>query len=175
LRQDLKRIAPWLVLVTLVALVGLVGGDAVGCGMRGTPAPDFDAVVRAGEGRGDRVQLSALHGRVVVLDFWAHWCEPCRESAPILNAIRSDLGSAPVSFYGVNIEEELAPRRVIAEHGRFEYAFPTFHDDDNSMQTAYEVSRLPTLIVIDKDGVVRHRSSGVPNREDLEDLIRRLL
>jgi thiol-disulfide isomerase/thioredoxin len=175
LRQDLKRIVPWLVLVLLVALLGWMGGDSLGCGLRGAPAPELDAVVRAGEGRGDRVQLSALRGRVVLLDFWAHWCEPCRESVPILNAVRRDLGEEPVSFYGVNIEEELAPRRVISEHERFGYLFPTFHDHDNTLQTAYDVTRLPTLVVVDKEGIVRHRSSGVPDKEDLEDLIRRLL
>lgn len=175
MRQDLKRIAPWFVLILLIALFGLMGGDALGCGLRGTPAPEFDAVVRAGEGRGDRVQLSALHGRVVLLDFWAHWCQPCRDSVPVLNAIRERLGPDAVSFFGVNIEEDVAPRRIIAEHERFGYAFPTFHDQDNSLQTAYGVSRLPTLIVIDKEGVVRHRSSGVPDGEDLEDLLRGLL
>ncbi len=176
MKQDLKRIAPILVVLLLFTITCLVTRAPNACapGDEG-PAPDFTQVVRAGEGRGDRVSLSALRGRVVVLDFWAHWCAPCRESTPVLNAVREALGDAPVSFFGVNVEENLAPRRVIEEHTRLGAAFPTFHDQDKSMARAYRANRLPTLVVIDRDGTIRFRDSGIPDRVGFEQLIRRLL
>ncbi|MBC7174328.1 MAG: TlpA family protein disulfide reductase [Polyangiaceae bacterium] len=177
MRQDLKRIVPLLVGLLLFSLIFAVGGGRLGCGssIEGEPAPDFTAIIRSGEGRGDRVELAALRGRVVVLDFWAHWCEPCRVSTPELNAVRESLGDSPVSFYGVNVEANLAPRRVIEEHVRFGATFPTFHDEDRSMTTAYRADRLPTIVVIDREGIVRFRGSGVPDRRRFERLIRELL
>lgn len=176
MRTDLKRIAPFLVVVLLFALTFVVGRARLsrGGGDLG-PAPEFTQIVRAGEGRGDRVDLAALRGRVVVLDFWAHWCGPCRASTPVLNAIRESLGDAPVSFFGVNVEDDLAPRRVIEEHTALGAAFPTFHDQDKSMSTAYGATRLPTLVVIDREGEIRFRDSGIPDREGFEALIRGLL
>ncbi len=176
MKADPKFVIPF-VLVALLGLATTVRWERVGCGPSGDegPAPEFVEVVRAGEGRGDRVALSRLRGRVVVLDFWAHWCGPCRESTPILNQIRANLADEPVSFFGVNVEEELAPRRVVLEHARLGAAFPTFHDQDKSMVTAYEANRLPTLVVIDREGIIRFKDSGVPDVRGFEALIRRLL
>jgi cytochrome c biogenesis protein CcmG, thiol:disulfide interchange protein DsbE len=176
MRADPKFVVP-AVLIALLALATTIRYENLDCGpsTTGEPAPDFAAVVRAGEGRGDRVSLDALRGRVVVLDFWAHWCVPCRESTPILNDIRAELSDEPVSFYGVNVEENLPPRRIIEEHARLGAAFPTFHDQDKSMTTDYRASRLPTLVVIDREGVIRFSDSGVPDRVGFEALIRDLL
>jgi thiol-disulfide isomerase/thioredoxin len=169
MRNETKRSA-YVVLFLLASLAALAG-----CDDDEGPAPEFEAVVRAGEGRGDRVALSSLRGRVVVLDFWAHWCEPCRESTPVLNEARAALGDAPVSFFGVNVEETLAPRRVIEEHARFGAAFPSFHDQDKRIAEAYDVRRLPTLVIIDRQGTIRFSGSGMPNAQRLELFVRDLL
>src|SRR5690606_4649351 len=143
MKKDLTRLLPWLLLSLAIAVAFLVTRGDLG-GVSGA-APDFEQEIRAGEGRGDRVSLSALRGRVVVLDFWAHWCQPCHDAAPILNALSAEFADAPVSFYGVNVEPEMAPRRLIETYRVLGTTFPTFHDQDRSMSSAFDASRLPTL------------------------------
>jgi thiol-disulfide isomerase/thioredoxin len=135
----------------------------------------FEATVRAGEGVGDRVRLVDLAGRVVVLDFWAHWCPPCRESAPVLNALREEFAEDEVSFYGVNVEGELSPRRLIHAHQDFGFAFPSLHDPDGEMKQGYYVSSLPTLVVLDRQGKVVGRHVGAASRKKVDELIRTAL
>lgn len=131
----------------------------------------FEATVRAGEGVGDRVRLEDLRGRVVVLDFWAHWCPPCRESAPVLNALREEFPEDRVSFYGVNVEGDLSPRRLIEEHAEFGFAFPSLHDPDGTLKEGYHVSSLPTLVVVDPEGKVRGRHIGAAHEAKVRELI----
>lgn|SRR5690554_473692 len=126
---------------------------------------DFEATIRAGEGLGDKVRLQSLRGRVVVLDFWAHWCEPCYESAPALNRLHERFSEEGVSFYGVNTEGNLSPRRLIEEHARLEANFPSFHDTSGELGKLYQVSSLPTLVVLDKQGKISSRHFGLVNEE----------
>lgn len=136
---------------------------------------DFEAVVRAGEGLGDRVRLEDLKGRVVVLDFWAHWCPPCRESAPVLNALHKEFQGQEVSFYGVNVEGNLSPRKLIAEHKDFGFEFPSLHDASETLKSGYFVSSLPTLVVVGRDGKVHGRHIGAAHEEKVRKLIEEAL
>jgi thiol-disulfide isomerase/thioredoxin len=153
---------------SIVAIVAFVLLAA--CSPQGMDS--FEATVRAGEGMGDRVRLADLRGRVVVLDFWAHWCPPCRESAPVLNALRAEFPEDQVSFYGVNVEGDLSPRRLVHAHQDFGFAFPSLHDPDGAMKTGYYVSSLPTLVVIDPEGNVRGRHIGAADEAKVRGLIR---
>ncbi|MEM9067611.1 MAG: TlpA disulfide reductase family protein [Myxococcota bacterium] len=171
MKKDLSRLAPWLAGVLTLAILAVVG-VLPKCGIA-RPAPPFEGEVVAGEGIGDRVSLSRLEGRVVVLDFWASWCPPCRESIPLLNRVASRYPEG-VQFYGINVEA-ISPEQVQTHHTTFAAAFPSLHDPDQSLQRAYGVNLLPTLVIIDASGHIRHTETGVPDEEGIHEVIDALL
>ncbi len=176
MNDDLRKMAPWLAGILAVALLGLFGRGLFGSRLTGNEAPALDLPIAAGEGarEGDRVSLAGLRGRVVVLDFWASWCQPCRRSIPILNALEAELAGQPVTFLGVNVEQ-FGPRRLQQVHTELGATFPTLQDLTGEVKARYGVSVLPTLVVLDGEGVVRHVGTGVPNADSLRATIRELI
>ena len=138
------------------------------------PAPDFTLGVAAGEGEGtDRVRLTDQRGQLVVLDFWASWCAPCRHSVPILNQVARELGPQGVRVFGVNAEGLPAAR--VGEVARaWGISYPVLHDSTAATQLAYEVSALPSILLVDRAGVIRQRYSGAPSAETLIAELRKL-
>lgn len=168
--MNLARIGPVAVGLGLVAFIAFFAGRPR---FDVRPAPEFVAEIMSGEGTGDRVALSALRGQVVILDFWASWCPPCRRSIPRLNAIQSRYGEKVV-LLGVNVES-IPSRELIAHHHDFGAEFPTLADASQVLQRSYEVERLPTLFIIDPDGQIRHMETGVPDESGLVRTIDALL
>jgi thiol-disulfide isomerase/thioredoxin len=173
MRDDLRRLLPWLGGLLAVAGLAMLGVLPNHCGVLDRDAPAMVAEVVAGEGLGDRVELAQLRGRVVVLDFWASWCPPCRRSIPILNELARDLTHRGVSFYGVNTEPVPSPR-VADFHRELDARFPSLHDPDGTLQTEFGVEALPTLVVIDAEGRIRHVETGVPDGAALRTLLESL-
>jgi len=147
-------------------------GDGESSPLVGQTAPELTLPIVAGEGIGDRVTLSSLRGRVVMLDFWASWCPPCRESIPILGRVA---GRHPqLAAYAINVEADQSAARVLAAHRALEVAMPTLFDAQLDAQTAFGVESLPTLVIVDRAGVVRHVHSGVPDESQLDRWIEEL-
>jgi cytochrome c biogenesis protein CcmG, thiol:disulfide interchange protein DsbE len=140
------------------------------------PAPDLDLPIVSGEGaaQGDRVALRSLVGQVVVLDFWASWCGPCRQSIPALNEVHARYGDR-VAMYGVNVENGMSRGAVEAAHRQFGAHFATLQDQGGQAQLAYRVQSIPTLVLIDRSGVVRWVETGVPDAGHLADRLDQLL
>lgn len=134
----------------------------------GKSAPDFTEQVAAGEGavEHDRVRLASLHGQVVVLDFWATWCGPCRAAIPVLSGVARHFAGRAVAIYGVDTED-LSPSELAEADRAFGASYPTFADRTHQLQRLYAVNSLPTIFVIGPDGVVRHVSVGVPDGDRL--------
>jgi thiol-disulfide isomerase/thioredoxin len=113
------------------------------------PAPDFLPKVQVG----DKVpRISALKGRVVVIDFFATWCGPCIEAMPHIEAMHKRLKDKGVTVLGVSHEEADV---VGGAAGRFHVSYPLAADVDEKVSAAYQVFALPTMVVIDKKGFVR--------------------
>jgi cytochrome c biogenesis protein CcmG, thiol:disulfide interchange protein DsbE len=137
----------------------------------GKPAPGFALPVVSGEGQGDRVRLSDLKGQLVVLDFWASWCEPCRQSIPILNQVAEELAKEGVHVYGIN-SEAFAANVVDRVAQRWGIKYPVLHDATAEVMQVYDVSALPTLYLIDREGVVRKSHAGAPSAQRLIEEVR---
>ncbi len=118
--------------------------------------------------------LSDLRGRVVVLDFWATWCAPCRIVTPKLGALQSRYGAQGLSVLGVSTEDA---QEVALFADRTAMGYSVGVDTHGDTTRSYGVANLPTLVVIDKRGVVRDVSIGYDPGEDarLEQSVRALL
>lgn len=125
------------------------------------PAPDFNLPVIGDNGTvdGDRVRLSDLRGRPVLIDFWATWCGPCRAELPVLVRLHRRYSPRGFSVLGVNVDEggpSLVPR--FKQH--FEIPYTLVYDTNGVASRAHDVTGLPTLVLVDRNGTVRRRFMG---------------
>jgi thiol-disulfide isomerase/thioredoxin len=128
----------------------------------GQPAPDF-ALPRA-DGQPGQISLSSLRGRVVVLDFWATWCPPCKAMMPTLESLNGEWKDKGVTFVGVNSDGGIAPedlRAFLTEHG---VSYAVVADDEGVANRLYKVRALPTLFVVGKDGRLRDTFLGLTRK-----------
>ena len=122
---------------------------------RNESAPAFSAVMADGR----RLSLAALRGKVVLLTFWATWCQPCRDEMPLFERLHRDLGGRGLVVLGVNAREDPAP---IVEFARaLDLSFPLAVDPDGKVGAAYGVVGLPTTFLIGRDGRAVGRTVGV--------------
>ena len=151
-----------LVHVSLVALMVACdsGGAESASGQQneliGKPAPAFS--VQSANGKG-KVNLASLKGKVVVVDFWATWCGPCKESFPKLQELYTKYQGSGVEMVGVSEDDE---NQGIAEFGKAHgsVTFPIGWDDGKSIAGQYHPPTMPTTFVIDKNGIVRFAHVG---------------
>jgi thiol-disulfide isomerase/thioredoxin len=136
------------------------------------PAPDFTLKSEAG----DNVRLAEQRGKVVMLNFWASWCGPCRTEMPLLDEMYKRYNKAGFELYGVNVEQDTAAaKKLIADLG---VTLPVLYDPDSKVSKLYKVDAMPTTVVIDKKGEVRFVNRGYKAgdenkyRDQIRELIR---
>ena len=150
---------------------GFVATSLASSGLAGQTAPDF-ALKSAG---GDNLRLSEYRGDVVMVNFWATWCGPCRQEMPLLDELYSRYGRVGFSLLGVNIDDDQSKAmNMVSELG---VSFPVLFDSRKEVSRLYEVEAMPVTVLIDREGTVRYVHLGYkPGYEDKYlDQIRSLL
>lgn len=122
----------------------------------GDIAPDFDLPVFSDNNQ--HLSLASLRGKVVLLDFWASWCGPCRQSFPLYEKLRTEMPARDFTLLAVNLDEmEDGPRAFLAEHP---VHYASLADPAGEVARAFGLVGMPSSFVIDREGVVRARHTG---------------
>jgi cytochrome c biogenesis protein CcmG, thiol:disulfide interchange protein DsbE len=121
------------------------------------------------------LDLGRFRGHVVVVDFWASWCAPCRRSIPWLNSIQAKYADQGLVIIGVNVDKERhdAERFLQETPARFQILF----DSQGRLPARYGVIAMPSSYVFDRNGtlVARHLGFQTARREEYEDILRKLV
>ena len=152
--------------LTVLATSSLAASD-----LTGKPAPDFALKSSTGA----NLRLSEYRGDVVMINFWATWCGPCRQEMPLLDQLYSRYQRVGFSLLGVNIDDDSSRAMdMIHELG---VSFPVLFDARKEVSKLYDVDAMPVTVLVDREGNVRHVHKGYkPGYEEIYlDQIRSLL
>ena len=154
------------------AAFAIVAGTASSAIAPATAAPDFTLHALSG---GANLRLKEQRGRVVMVNFWATWCGPCRQEMPQLNRLYEKYKSSGFVLLGVNVDEDTSKAADVA--AKLGVTFPVLLDTDKAVSKLYDVSTMPSTMIIDRDGKVRyvHRGYLAGYEDSYEKQIRELL
>lgn len=154
-------------------LVGLVVCSSFGVlSVKADQAPDFTLPANTGK----NLKLSEQRGNVVMLNFWASWCGPCRQEMPLLDAMSQRYSAAGFVLLGVDVEEDNTDAKKIIKDLKISY--PILFDTENKVSKLYSVETMPTTVMIDKKGQIRFINHGYKPgdenkyREQIRELIK---
>ncbi len=158
-------------LLTGLALAVLATSSLAASDLSGLPAPDFALKSSTGE----NLRLSEFRGDVVMINFWATWCGPCRQEMPLLDQLYTRYERVGFSLLGVNIDDD--PARAMDMIRELGVSFPVLFDARKEVSQLYGVDAMPVTVLVDREGTVRYVHKGYkPGYEDLYlDQIRSLL
>lgn len=134
-------------------------------------APDFTLKSKAG----NNIRLQDLRGEVVLLNFWASWCGPCREEMPLMEEIYQQYKDLGFTILAVNVDEDPADAdRFLSS---VPVSFPVVYDSQSKVSEMYKVDAMPTTILIDRDGQKRflHRGYKAGYEDEYEQQVKLLV
>jgi thiol-disulfide isomerase/thioredoxin len=134
-------------------------------------APDFQLSSRAGK----PVSLAQFKGQVVMLNFWASWCGPCRQEMPLLESIYKKYNRMGFTLLGVNVEPDSQAANEWLK--QTPVSFPILYDKDSKVSKLYDVAGMPSTVIIDRSGKLRvlHRGYKPGDENEYLDSIRTLM
>jgi thiol-disulfide isomerase/thioredoxin len=141
-------------LVAVLAVSASLLSFAAAADIVNKPAPDF--ALRSMQG--PSVRMSEHLGEVVIINFWATWCGPCRQEMPLLDALYGKYRQAGLVLLSVNIDEKVEPAVEMAQ--TLKVSYPVLFDARKEVSRAYDVGAMPVTVLVDRAGVVRYVSEG---------------
>lgn len=140
---------PALILLLAVGLAGPAAAVTIQ-----DSAPDF--TLKSLEG--SNLRLEEYRGQVVLINFWASWCGPCRQEMPLLDRLHQRYVDTGFAVLGINVEGEEAPARELID--KIPVTFPVLIDEGQLVSELYKLEAMPSTVVVDRDGVVRYIHRG---------------
>lgn len=136
-----------------------------------TPAPDFTLKSRQGE----NLRLQDFRGEVVMLNFWASWCGPCRQEMPLMDEIYTRYKDLGFTILAVNVDENADEAHRFLD--KVPVSYPILYDPESEVSEKYEVQAMPTTVMIDRDGNARflHHGYQPGYEDDYEEQVRQLV
>lgn len=148
--------------LSLALLMGLFAAKGLATsGLAGQPAPDF--ALKSAEG--SNLRLSEYRGDVVLINFWATWCGPCRQEMPLLDDLYQRYERVGFRLLGVNIDDDSGrAMQMVQDLG---VSFPVLFDEKKEVSRLYQVEAMPVTLLVDREGTIRHVHLGYqPGYED---------
>ena len=154
----MKRIHRLFVIILAMCLPEL----PVNAGIMTGAAPDFTLKSASGE----NLKLSEFRGEVVLINFWASWCGPCRQEMPLLDELHKRYNPMGFTVLGVNVEEDpTKAKRLLKDMG---VSFPVLFDSHSEVSKRYDVIAMPSTVLVDRNGNMRYLHKGYkPGLEDV--------
>ena len=148
------KVTSWMRAAALTATLVTTSMVTASTGATSSMAPSFTLPSRAG----DNVSLASLKGKVVMLNFWASWCGPCRQEMPLLDQMHKRYSALGFTLVGVNVDanskdaEEWLSKTPVS--------FPVLFDRESKVSAMYDVKAMPSTVFIDRQGNVRALHKG---------------
>ena len=161
----------WMRAAALTATLVMTATVSTSTGASSSMAPSFTLPSRGG----DTVSLASLKGKVVMLNFWASWCGPCRQEMPLVEQMHKRYSALGFTLVGVNVDanskdaEEWLTKTPVT--------FPVLFDRESKVSAMYDVKAMPSTVFIDRQGNVRalHRGYKAGDESEYLNQIRALL
>ncbi len=169
--SQMKR---WEIVMLISLLAGIVWTvfsrvpSAVGAPTSSSPSPHEGFLVpdfTLDTLQGEKATLSHLRGKIVVVNFWATWCLPCRRETPALEEAYEQYKDSAVVILGVNLTDQDSISDVKSFVREFKLTYPILLDRDGSVSNLYQIEGLPTTFFINREGIIRTVVVGGPMSE----------
>ena len=142
--------------------MALIAANFVNAEEFGEAAPDFTLKSRSGE----NLRLAEQRGNIVLVNFWASWCGPCREELPKMEELQQNYQDLGFTVLAVNVDDHPSKADVLLDDVKV--TFPVLYDTQGHVSQQYDVSAMPTTVIIDRDGNARLTHKGYKSGDEVK-------